>query len=573
MADSDSVPGPSGLKKKRLATKVYSDQELLQVLEDSDSDFDDVQLSEDDGWESSESEKSNSSENSQEESDQPTNVLDNIDIQTPNIIIDANIIWHNDPSDMKAIPFTKNESLLIRPNGNKPIDFFRLIVTNEFLQEIVDQTNYNAEQIFLSKETKEKSRICSWKYVTVEEILIFLGVFLHTGNVKMSKLQNYWKKDPLFYNKAIATSISRNRFLVILRSLHFATDPEPGQPKPNDRLYKIRPVIDFFNRKMSELYYPGRELSLDESMVLWRGRLIFRQYIKNKKHKYGIKLYMLTTPKGLIQKFAVYTGMLDDFGGKAHAQRVVLHLLEGKLNAGHHLYMDNYYNSFVLAKILLENGTNCTGTLRLDRKGVPQDVKNEKLKKGETVARYADGVMIGKWRDKRDVSYISTEFENEMEEIENKRQQKVLKPKPIINYNKFMSGVDRQDQMLSYYLSERKTIRWPKKLFFHILEMCLLNAHHLFNKYSDNKMPLADFRLQVIKQLLPHIEEEHPRKNEQQQQHTLVKREATPGKKQVMRKRCKLCSAEGRRTDTIYECETCVGTPGFCLNCSIIYHK
>ena len=43
-------------------------------------------------------------------------------------------------------------------------------------------------------------------------------------------------------------------------------------------------------RKIRSHYYPGRDLSLNEAMVLWRGRLLFKQFIKNKRHKYGIKL-------------------------------------------------------------------------------------------------------------------------------------------------------------------------------------------------------------------------------------------------------------------------------------------
>ncbi|KAG5872924.1 hypothetical protein JTB14_009334 [Gonioctena quinquepunctata] len=115
----------------------------------------------------------------------------------------------------------------------------------------------------------------------------------------------------------------------------------------------------------------------------------------------------MTTPTGHVQKIAVYTGMLAEIGGRGHAQTVFLHLMENKLNVGHHLYMDHYDNSFDLANNLLNQGTNCTGTLRLDRKNVPIDVKNAKLAKGNTIARYAEGIMIGKWRDKRDVSYIS----------------------------------------------------------------------------------------------------------------------------------------------------------------------
>lgn len=34
--------------------------------------------------------------------------------------------------------------------------------------------------------------------------------------------------------------------------------------------------------------------------VLWRGRLRFRQYIKGKRHKYGVKLYTLTEHQGFL---------------------------------------------------------------------------------------------------------------------------------------------------------------------------------------------------------------------------------------------------------------------------------
>lgn len=263
--------------------------------------------------------------------------------------------------------------------------------------------------------------------------------------------------------------------------------------------------------------------------------------------------------------------MLDEIGGKGHAQKVVLNLMENKFNVGHHLYMDNYYNSFNLAKTLLDRGTHCTGTLRLDRKNVPIDVKASKLVKGNTISRYAEGIMIGKWRDKRDVCYISTEFKNNLIEIETKRKEKVKKPLPIVQYNKYMSGIDRQDQMLSYYSAERKTIRWPKKLFMHFIEMMLLNAHHLFNKYSGSKMTLYDFRINVIKSLMYKITEDIPAVVTQE--HKLVKRDLADGQKQVSRKRCQSCTKTGKRTQTIYECSTCPGAPGFCLDCSNIIHK
>lgn len=222
----------------------------------------------------------------------------------------------------------------------------------------------------------------------------------------------------------------------------------------NDPLYKIRDVIDYFNEKMNTCYYPGNELSLDESMVLWRGRLRFEQYIKKKRHKYGIKLYMLTEPDGLILKFRVYAESQDhDVAGKGHAEKVVMQLMEEKLQNGHCLYMDNYYNSFHLAKRLLDTKTYCTGTLRKDLKENPKDVVQKTLKKGENISRFREGVHIGKWKDKRPVMYIvhTTQYEDKRTPVANKRGQINEKPETIAKYNEFMLGVDRQDQLLAFY--------------------------------------------------------------------------------------------------------------------------
>lgn len=75
---------------------------------------------------------------------------------------------------------------------------------------------------------------------------------------------------------------------------------------------------------MNMIYYPDKELSLDEAMVLWRGRLLIRQYIKGKCHKYGVKFYMLLEPNGLNLKFPIYSGKTDQIlSGKDHAIKVV----------------------------------------------------------------------------------------------------------------------------------------------------------------------------------------------------------------------------------------------------------
>ena len=151
----------------------------------------------------------------------------------------------------------------------------------------------------------------------------------------------------------------------------------------NDRLSKIRMIIEHFNKTMLELITPEKNLSIDESMMLWRGRLIFRQYIKNKPHKYGIKFYELCTHDGLVLSAEIYGGQgFSDVNNLGQTAAIVLKLMEPYLEKRHHVFTDNYYNSVSLTEFLSSKGTYITGTLRKDRKRNPRKVISTKLKKG-----------------------------------------------------------------------------------------------------------------------------------------------------------------------------------------------
>jgi len=446
-----------------------------------------------------------------------------------------------------------------------------MLFDEEFFEFIVRETNNYAESEFLRVGAAERSRISQWKPTDRDEIITFISLVIHTGTIKLNRLNDYWKKHHLFNFTCFSNYMSRDRFLLLLRCFHFAQNPtDHSENIPTDRLFKIRPLINYFNIKMNNIYYPNKELSLDESMVLWRGRLIFRQYIQNKRHKYGVKLYMLTEPNGLIIKFAVYTGILDDLGGKGHAANVVLHLMSEKLNNGHSIYMDNFYNSIDLAEQLLQKKTYCTGTLRSNRKRIPEAVVKSKLKPGETKAMYSNGVLVGKWKDKRDVMYISTEFKNNLILAKNKKGQEKLKPEPIANYNKFMSGIDRQDQMNSYYPFLRKTIRWYKKIGIHVIQMLLLNSYNLYNQSQvGSKMTLYDFRLSILSELLPAF----PKPRLDTKRKHIPKTHEIGKNGRVLRKRCCVCAEKKIRKDTSYFCPTCPNQPSICLEpCFAKFH-
>nr|KAG5696698.1 hypothetical protein BaRGS_012067 [Batillaria attramentaria] len=48
-----------------------------------------------------------------------------------------------------------------------------------------------------------------------------------------------------------------------------------------------------------------------------------------------------------------------------------------------------------------------------------------------------------------------------------------------------MAGVDKSDQMISYLPLHRKTIKWWKKLSFHLLTLTMIQSHILYNKHRQ----------------------------------------------------------------------------------------
>ena len=63
------------------------------------------------------------------------------------------------------------------------------------------------------------------------------------------------------------------------------------------------------------------------------------------------------------------------------------------------------------------------------------------------------------------------------ERRDRKINMEIKKPDTVVQYNKFMKGMDRADQYLSYYSVLRKTVKWSKKVVLCLLNRALFNAY------------------------------------------------------------------------------------------------
>ena len=320
--------------------------------------------------------------------------------------------------------------------------------------------------------------------------------------------------------------MTRDRFLSLLTFWHLNDNeaaPQPGSPG-YDKLYKIHPLFHGLQEKFSAVYYPEENMAVDESIMPWRGRVAWRQFIPSKPCRYGMKLYCLCeSSSGYILKLKMYTGKEGNAREVDHGPNVVKVLTEDYLNTGHTLYTDSFFTSSELVTYMQDRGTSYVGTVLRHRRGNPPDISSKAMKvaKGNTVVRQKNNVVAVRYHDRKDFMLLSSKYSAEPvdtgktarltrdQRARGEEARNMVKPKIVHEYNHNMNGVDHLDQHLSYYSFNRKTVKWWKRAATHLLHMAKIQAMILYNKYEDKKRTQSEFTLDLIVQLTNYRTVEH----------------------------------------------------------------
>jgi len=129
------------------------------------------------------------------------------------------------------------------------------------------------------------------------EVLIFLGINFLMGYHKLPSWKHYWSCAPDLSVPFVAATMTRNRFDLILTNLHL-NDNTLIPKDNNDKLFKLKPLINYLNEKCLQIYHGTNQLSIDESMILFKGRSTLKQYNPMKPIKRGYKLWCLADQQG-----------------------------------------------------------------------------------------------------------------------------------------------------------------------------------------------------------------------------------------------------------------------------------
>jgi hypothetical protein len=193
--------------------------------------------------------------------------------------------WSGEFKDLESPEFADKDDagpILVRED-HEDIRFF--------LYQLLDD---RAFELMVRETNRYGSSELGWRDVSRAELEAFLGVFILMGIIRMPAIHMYWNCTTSI--SSIKEAFKRERWQQVHNFFHLADNlnlPARGLPG-HDRLGKVRPLFNLIMPNLQAIYSPGRDLSVDESMVAFKGRCSFRQYMPLKPVKRGFKIWCIS---------------------------------------------------------------------------------------------------------------------------------------------------------------------------------------------------------------------------------------------------------------------------------------
>ena len=466
-----------------------------------------------------------------------------------------------------------------------PLSLFELYFDNEVVERILHCSLAYAE-------SRKNSYPVTYKAFTnlpfnKENLFAFVGSLLLLGIHGVRNYRHAWSSKSAQVLVRLDELLTCRSYEVIGTFLHLVTPDEESNMSDN-KLKKVLPFYNYVKSKCFELYQPLQQLSVDERMVKTKARTQFRQYIRNKPTKWGMKYWVLADCSGYTVDFNLYAGKSVISSGKGLSFDVVTELIAPFAFQGYEIYIDNFYTSPVLLEHLLDYGIVATGTLNVSRKNVPSEVVT--LKKAVEKRNITRGtgyyfrcpesdITYCVWHDTKTVTLASTAFPGHSESTVVRRvkdrasgicsAQDVPCPLMLAKYNQSMGGVDKSGQYISYHCVLRRTIKYWKTIFYHLLDIITVNSYILYNWHKvligSKKLSENRFRDMLILEIIAKYGEQ--KRDISASSLSIPSRSCKiqhGSKPYSTSERCVYCGLHGKRSVTQRKCSDCPLQPALC---------
>jgi len=237
---------------------------------------------------------------------------------------------------------------------------------------------------------------------------------------------------------------------------------------------------------------PGDYLSLDETLYPMRTQISFKQYNPNKPAKYGLLLKAINAARYPYTFIAApYCGKpVGDSGehyvsGTFEVVKKMVDRLQTVVSlAGRNISFDRLYTSIPLALWLYQRNITCLGTMQVNRKGIPMEIKDVKQREPLSSEVYwqKDGPLslssyvVKSSTGKKNVLMLST-----LEPIlGTTKDDKCHKLGLYKLYDFTKGGTDIVDQRMGFHTTKTKSRKWTSVMFAYMLDTARVNSSTIF---------------------------------------------------------------------------------------------
>ncbi|XP_043271229.1 piggyBac transposable element-derived protein 2-like [Venturia canescens] len=360
---------------------------------------------------------------------------------------------YNDDLLNIVLPSEKDKKNIL---ASSPTDLFEMFFSETLKKYIIDATTEHGYQ--LTRDRLDK----------------FLGVIIFTTFNKRLSQRDYWSTNPLLKSDVVMSALSRQEFKRIKSHIKYhKLDDENG----NDKIWRVRHIMDIFNENIKRFVFFCTALCVDEMMLKFYGQISFKQFIKSKPIRFGIKEWALCSSNGYLFHCEIYCGKNnnDDFlPNCAQGSRVVMRMLQKFLLdipprkvLQYHIYFDNLFCCPDLLVHLKKLNLRATGTVRKNRIKETNDI-DAKAPRGTFKVKHDQnsGINFITVVDSKPVSILSTAagitpVSDVTRYDKNAKEKKTISfPNAFKVYNSFMGGVDLQDQYCHKLIPIVRSKKW-----------------------------------------------------------------------------------------------------------------
>lgn len=384
-----------------------------------------------------------------------------------------------------------------------PASLLKLLINEEIIDIMLRYTN---AVIMANRGARPTMQPYETRILTADELYAFLGLLIMTAALKNSRLRTQEIFSTTTGAPIFSNTMSVNRFKHLLRFLRF-DDKETAEERRRLRKFALfEEVWQMFCTNCQKNYHPSTYMTVDETILGFRGNCGFKIYQPQKPDKYGLKIVTLCDAgNSYFFNGVPYTGPVPRVRGslmiptqEAIKLTTPIHGSERTITA------DNYFTSTELATEMLQRNLTLIGTVRRNRSEIPQrmlEARRRDLMKSKFL--YQEDRMILSFvpRPRKIVIILSTAH-LEDDEID----EETGKPRLILQYNRTKGGVDTMNQIIRTRTCKRKTRRWTLRYMFGVIDMACHNAFILHKQNGGNMT-----RFKFLKEIAENLTEPYMR--------------------------------------------------------------